>query len=195
MSKKTHESLVDEFTTTYKKYIHRDEAEVFLQYLCRCSNFMFDPASTKYHLAYAGGLVEHSLNVFHRLEWLISNDPIGYVANCVKVPSMESVAIVALLHDVCKADTYELQEDGTYRKEDKFLFGHGEKSVYLINQWIDLTDEEAMAIRYHMGSWNEWEKQDASKVFQSNILAFLLHVADEYATFVDEGKIHENNED
>lgn len=189
MTQRTYESLVDEFITTYRTHIHRDGAEGFLQRLCIESNFITDPASTKYHLAYPGGLVEHSLNVFHRLKWLCSADPLSS-----KSPSDESIAIVGLLHDVCKADTYYV-EDKIYKKKDLFPFGHGEKSVYKILQWMTLTDEEAMAIRYHMGSWNEWEKNDAGEVFKQYPLAFLLHVADEWATFIDEEKIHENDED
>ena len=181
MVPRTYESLVDEFITTYRTLIHRDGAEELLEYLCNSSNFFLDPASTKYHLCKRGGLIEHSLVVFHRLKWLCAIDPLGS-----RSPDEESIAIVSLLHDLCKADTYIEQSDGTYKKHDKFPFGHGEKSVYLISKYMKLTDAEAIAIRYHMGSWNEWEKSDAGTVFQHFPLAFFLHVADEYATFVDE---------
>ena len=69
---------------------------------------------------------------------------------------------------------------------EKFVFGHGEKSVYLITKYMELTDEEAQAIRFHMSSWVENDKAMAGKVFATNKLAWLLHVADEMATYWDE---------
>ena len=74
--------------------------------------------------------------------------------------------------------SYEIKED--------FIFGHGEKSVYLINKYMKLTDEEAQAIRYHMSSWKHDDIPSVGKVYAANPLAFFLHVADEMATYLDE---------
>ena len=73
-----------------------------------------------------------------------------------------------------------------YEIDEQFIFGHGEKSVYLVREFMRLTPEEAQAIRFHMGSWNRDEARNAGDVFAQNPLAFYLHVADEAATFIDE---------
>ena len=74
-----------------------------------------------------------------------------------------------------------------YSWDDPFPYGHGEKSVYLIQKYMQLTDEEALAVRYHMSTWQEKDsKSSIGKVFETNSLAFLLHIADEMATNFDE---------
>lgn len=175
------------FISVFKSNIKRPGAENLLRYMEE-SGFFEDPASTKYHLATKGGLCKHSLNVYARLLLLSASENSNYPNfQMAKSLSLESVAIVALLHDLCKAGTYG-KRDGKYYSADPFPYGHGEKSVYLIQKYMQLTDEEAMAIRYHMGSWNEGDKANAGKVFEKYPLAFLLHVADEFATFMDESK-------
>lgn len=205
----------DRFIIIYKTNIKRQGSQDLLDFLANKSNFMEDPASTRYHLNKPGGLVQHSLNVYDRLKWLCE-------VECTKnqnwtQPDNESIAIVGLLHDICKTNTYrqevksvkvydknavnsasakDIKHDAQgdfiwttqlfYIKDDLFPYGHGEKSVYMINKYMKLTDEEALAIRYHMSSWNESEKDSASRVFERNEFAFLTHLADEFATFVDE---------
>lgn len=205
----------DRFITIYKTYIKRQGSKDLLDFLETKSNFMEDPASTKYHLNKPGGLVQHSLNVYDRLYWLCG-------VECTKnqnwiQPDIESIAIVGLLHDICKTNTYRqelknvkvydedvvnsspaniIKNDAqgsfiwstqtVYIKDDLFPYGHGEKSVYMISKYMKLKDEEAFAIRYHMSSWNKDEADSASKVFEMNEFAFLTHLADEFATFVDE---------
>ena len=73
-----------------------------------------------------------------------------------------------------------------YTIREQFIFGHGEKSVYLINKFMDLTDEEAQAIRFHMGSFNETDKNNVGQVFAQSPLAFFLNMSDGAATFLDE---------
>lgn len=154
------------------------------------SDFFTSPASAKYHLSVEGGLVTHSLNVFYELTALCRHYAPGEY-------SPDTIAIVALLHDVCKAKCYVrgkrwTKVDGnwvqydTYEFKEDFVFGHGEKSVYIVNQFVTLTREEAQAIRFHMGAWQDGEKQNAGNVFRTNKLALLLHMADEIATFIDE---------
>ena len=179
-------AIQDRFIQIYKSNIHRKGSDELLAYL-QTSSFLCDPASSKYHLAEEGGLVLHSVNVWKRLHWLC-NAEATYSDYSV---DDESIAIVGLLHDLCKVGTYIYDYTGDklkFSKNDTFPFGHGEKSVYIINKFMTLTEEEAMAIRYHMGSWNEWEKSDASAVFKKYPLALLAHMADEFATFVDEEK-------
>lgn len=109
------------------------------------TDFFEAPASTRFHGAYPGGLVEHSLNVYYAL--------LGQ--STIREYGGESVAVVALLHDVCKTGYYRRERDGKYSVKDRLPMGHGEKSVYLVMKFMDLTDEEALAIRWHMGAYDD----------------------------------------
>lgn len=109
------------------------------------TDFFEAPASTRFHGAYPGGLVEHSLNVYYAL--------LGQFT--IREYGGESVAVVALLHDVCKTGYYRRERDGKYSVKDQLPMGHGEKSVYLVMKFMDLTDEEALAIRWHMGAYDD----------------------------------------
>lgn len=102
------------------------------------TDFFEAPASTRFHGAYPGGLVEHSLNVYYAL--------LGQ--STIREYGGESIAVVALLHDVCKTGYYRRERDGKYSVKDQLPMGHGEKSVYLVMKFMDLTDEEALAIRW-----------------------------------------------
>lgn len=86
----------EQFKELYRRYIHREGAEELLEWMERETDFFTAPASTKHHLAYPGGLVEHSVNVFRELRKVVIDNE----------PTMEAVAICALLHDLCKANTY-----------------------------------------------------------------------------------------
>ena len=151
----------ERFIQIYKQYINRPGSDKLLDFLLsKNSDFFEAPASTRYHLNYEGGLVEHSLNVYDCLKDYLSRDRIK---NTYQLSfSEESIAIVALLHDLCKINVYKkgmrnVKENGqwiqvpTYEFEDKLPYGHGEKSVYMISGYMKLTREEAIAIRYHMG--------------------------------------------
>ena len=214
----------NEFIKAFQENVSRPGAEELLKYL-ESSSFFTDPASANHHLCVEGGLCEHSVHVYKRLSELIEQRRNEYLTKHSRLPealskafSNESVAIVSLLHDLCKAGTYksEIKNRKTYdpatvmkadpywvkcdaggdyiwesfpgyRWDDQFPYGHGEKSVYLIQKHMALTDEEAFAIRFHMSSWQENDsKASISKVYETNALAFLLHIADEFATFIDE---------
>lgn len=125
------------------------------------TDFYFAPASRGYHGAYAGGLLEHSLNVYDELKRLLAVYPE------VEVPE-DSVIIASLFHDLCKINFYTVEkrnrkndETGVWEKYDaytikeKFCFGgHGSKSVYLAQHFISLTPDEAVAINCHMSCWD-----------------------------------------
>lgn len=176
----------ERFIELYRDYIKREGADELLKWICE-SDFFKAPASTRFHGAYEGGLVEHSVNVFQRLVTM--------------TPPSESVAIVSLLHDICKANFYTVSfrnqknEHGVwvqvpyYTIDDKLPYGHGEKSVYIISQFIKLTPEEAMAIRWHMGGFDEAVKGGSfalSGAWEKYPLGMLLHCADLQATYLDE---------
>lgn len=166
----------EEFLRIYNQNLTgRPGASDFLAWLSD-TDFFTAPASSKYHLARPGGLVEHSVNVYLWLRQLMCDNETDW--------NDESVTICGLLHDVCKANIYKPgAKDQSYTISDEFPYGHGEKSVYLIQKHMALTDEEAQAIRFHMGSWQDGDKANASATFKTNPLAFWLHVADEAATF------------
>ena len=155
------EEIKQQFCEIFYDKIERDGAEELLNFLER-SDFFEAPASTKNHSAYKGGLCQHSINVYHRFVKLLQME---YGENYAEVISEESVAIIALLHDLCKVnfyamDTKNVKRDGQwvqepfYRIEDSLPYGHGEKSVYMISGFMRLTREEAMAINWHMGGFD-----------------------------------------
>lgn len=164
------------------------------------SDFFTAPASTKYHLHVAGGLCQHSLNVYDCMMKLISDWKIeGY--------SKESATIVSLLHDVCKANTYEKsirrvppERSGTgkweteeiYIKNDAYNLGHGSKSIYIIQQHIGLTMEEIECIHAHMGSTDlstMFNSFNLNALFSQNSLAVCLHLADMIASYLCESDL------
>lgn len=150
------------------------------------------PASSRYHGAYAGGLVDHSLAVYDELKRLQS----AYQSDTPVIDD-GTVTIVALLHDLCKVNTYKSviksrkTESGSWEKyqgydhDEQFKFGgHGSKSVFLAARYIKLTDAEATAINCHMGTWEQGRQTDTSNAYNNYPIAWLLHVADEAATFI-----------
>lgn len=155
------------------------------------TDFFTAPASTKYHGAHEGGLLMHSLNVYSQLKKLCK------FYECEASP--ESIAIVALFHDLCKIGTYKTEmrwrkndqnqweQYPTYVFNEDFAFGgHGSKSVYLVQHFMKLEPEEAAAINCHMGQWEATQYGNPTAVYERNKLAWLLHVADEAASFIIE---------
>jgi hypothetical protein len=185
-----------EFIRIYNDNIRRDGAAEFLNDYLMKSDFFTAPASAKFHLAEAGGLSQHSVNVYRRLYALCLSE---YGAE--KTAEMaETIAIVGLLHDVCKVRYYKVDSKNVkvngqwtsqpYFKVDEVLpFGHGEKSVFIIQQYFKLTAEEAMAINWHMGGFDDRVKggsYSASDAFYKYNLCLLAHVADLTAAYLDE---------
>lgn len=158
-------------------FVERDGVQSLLEWL-ESTDFYTAPASTKYHGAYAGGLLEHSLNVYYRL--VRRNTGIN----------IDTLTITALLHDVCKIHLYEKQDGGGYRHNEQFPIGHGEKSVILILRHMQLTDEEITAISWHMGAFDSraGAGRSLSSAWEKCPLALHLHLADMEATWFDEGR-------
>jgi len=187
-------SKKEEFITIYKNMIHREGADKLLDYLCSAgSDFFTAPASTRYHGAYSGGLVEHSLNVYECLQDYLARPRVREQYGLC--PEPETVAIVSLLHDLCKINCYHestrnvKDKDGHwkavpyYEFNDELPYGHGEKSVYIITGFMRLTREEAFAIRFHMGFSEDESKRNVGKSFELYPLGFALHTADMEATY------------
>lgn len=186
----------EKFINIYKSYIKREGSEKLLEYLCS-SDFFTAPASTRFHGSYAGGLCEHSINVFECLKDIMERPRMKEVYGVNY--SDESIAIAALLHDVCKVDFYvestrNVKENGVWKSvpyytiEDKLPYGHGEKSVYIVSGFMRLTRDEAFAIRYHMGFSTGEDLNNIGKAFEMFPLAFAVSVADMEASYFLEGK-------
>lgn len=158
------------------------------------SDFYTAPASTRFHGNYPGGLLEHSLNVYDELKRLLQI--YGEV-----VPATEStVRIVSLFHDLCKVNFYATEKRNrknelgqwesydAYSIKEKFCFGgHGSKSVFILQSFMKLTPEEAVAVNCHMGAFDEGGKNVGSS-FDQYPLAWLTHTADCAAAFILEKK-------
>lgn len=188
----------NEFTELFNAHIKRDGADKLLEYLCN-SDFFTAPASAKFHMAEVGGLCQHSINVYRRLVSGVKND---FGDDYAQKYSDETLAIAGLLHDVCKVNFYAVdyrnvkEESGWVKRpyfkvDERFPFGHGEKSVFIVSQYVKLTAEEAMAINWHMGGFDDRVKggnYSASEAFAKYKLAIYLHVADLEATYLDEDR-------
>ena len=182
----------EQFIEYYKEHIHRDGADKLLDYLTNHSDFFTAPASTRFHGSYPSGLVEHSLHVYECLKAYLSRERCKDVYGLEY--SEETIAIVALLHDICKVNCYKestrnVKVDGQwtqvpyYEFEDHLPYGHGEKSVYIISGFMRLSREEAFAIRYHMGFSNNDDARSVGYSFEHFPLSFALSVADMEATY------------
>lgn len=190
------------FLEIFNRHITRHGHDRLLAYLEHETDFFEAPASAVYHGAAAGGLVEHSLNVYNRLRAIAIRDILeGGVGN--PWPECEeTVAIIALLHDVCKVGCYIAEikqrrgvDSGKWEDYQRYTFrdplplGHGEKSVFLIQQHMSLTPEEAMAIRWHMGGCDAAVKDGFRTMREAmNLSPWVcrLQEADMRATYSDE---------
>lgn len=170
----------------------RPGVDRLLAYLEWETDFFTAPASTKYHGSFEGGLVKHSLDVYH---WLVRFGAL--VTSRMDGVPFNSMALAALLHDICKANFYEIatknvkNADGVWEQvpyysiRDQFPVGHGEKSAMIAQRFISLTDEELAAIRWHMAGFTG----DSDRVILSNALAkwplvAAVHIADLSATYL-----------
>ena len=170
----------EEFIEIFRENVHREGAQALLDYLENKSDFFTAPASARFHGSYAGGLCEHSLNVYHCLKDYLARERVTDLYGLEY--SQESIALVALLHDVCKIGCYKPStrnvkgEDGkwtqvpTFTYEDPLPYGHGEKSVYVVNRW-------------HMGFSGPEDERLVGKALGKYPLAFALSVADMEATY------------
>ena len=181
----------EEFIEIFTQNITRPGADKLLEWL-DTTDFYRAPASTRFHGACESGLVMHSLNVYHALMDRFYTEE----------ESKESFAVVALLHDLCKANYYKAgtrnvknettgqwEKVPAYNVEDMFPYGHGEKSVYLIERFIRLRPAEAVAIRWHMGGFDDAARggcRAMSEAYDKYPLAVKLHMADLEATYLME---------
>ena len=180
----------ESFYTIVKENIHRIGMAGLTEWV-EHTDFFTAPASTHFHGAEEGGLCQHSLNVYNQLKKVAALYAPGKFSD-------ETLAIVSLFHDLCKCNTYKTEMRNAkdtsgqwvkvpfYKFDEDYSYGnHGGKSVFLIMQWMQLSSDEAAAIQSHMGFSNVTNMSEVSSVYEKNTLAWLLHVADEAATYVD----------
>ncbi len=188
----------EEFIKIYTEKINREGADKLLDFLENKSDFFTAPASTRYHNAFEGGLLKHSLNVYKCLVSYMERERVKEEYKLTATD--ESIAVVALLHDLCKVNTYLISMRNAkneitgkwekvpyYELHDTLPYGHGEKSVYMISGFMKLTREEAMAIRWHMGFSGIEDKNMIGRALEAYPFAFALSVADMEASYFLEG--------
>jgi HD domain len=180
--------MKEEFINLLKD-IDRPGMDKLLEFLEK-SDFFTAPASTRFHGAREQGLVEHSLKVYEILKEKIKHSPI-----LIDIPE-ESVRIIALLHDICKTNFYKIdyrnvknslgvwEKAPYYTIEDTIPYGHGEKSVMMITEFMKLTNEEKYAIRWHMGFTEPKEIYNTiGAAYEKYPIALLTNEADLEATY------------
>lgn len=191
-----------DFLAVYNRSIRRNGKAAPLYWLENETDFFTAPASSKNHLAQPGGLVVHSLNVYKRLLEITTRDVFGGTDGALLAEEVrETVAILGLLHDVCKVGVYhqtdpfkaamegKLDTMAPYEFRDTFPLGHGEKSLFLITCHMALTEEEALAIRWHMGAYDDAVKGGSRSMTEAMNLSpwvWRLQEADMCAAWIDE---------
>ena len=169
--------------------VNREGMDKLLEFI-DATDFYTAPASTRFHGSYEGGLLEHSLKVYEILKEKVKHTPIEMEV------SEDTLIISALLHDICKVKYYKVDyrnaknDRGEWEKvpyytvEDTIPYGHGEKSVMMLTEYIKLTPEEKYAIRWHMGFTEPKEQYSTiSAAYKKYPLALLLHEADLESTY------------
>ena len=182
----------ERFLEIFRREVTREGSDKLLDWL-EGTDFFTAPASTRYHCACQFGLVMHSLSVY---------DVMMEKHFTEGEDNRESFALCALLHDLCKAQYYKVstrnvknEQTGQWEKqpyymvEDSFPYGHGEKSVFLIERFLRLKPAEATAIRWHMGGFDDAARGGCfaiSLAYEKYPLAVKLHLADLESTYLRE---------
>lgn len=168
----------------------REGIEDVIQFLEK-SDFYKAPASTRFHGSFEGGLLAHSMKVYEILKNNVKNAVVDLNV------SDDTLIIIALLHDICKVNFYKTDyrnaknERGEWEKvpyytvDDTIPYGHGEKSVMMLTEYMKLTVEEKYCIRWHMGFTEPKEVYNTlGQAFKKYPLALFLHEADLEATYL-----------
>lgn len=174
----------------------KENMEALIDYLENRTDYFTAPASTQFHGAYHGGLVDHSLAVYDNLVKMVESFQI--------FAKPESLIIIALLHDICKTNFYKTgyrnrknETTGQWEKveiyeiDDKLPLGHSEKSIIMLQQFIKLSKEETLAIRWHMGAFDDSVQggyggmKALSNAYQMCPLAAAMHMADMATSYFD----------
>ncbi len=163
--------------------VHRKGMENVINYL-HASDYFKAPASTQHHLCCIGGLALHSLTVYHTFTTMNEQFMLGF--------DEDTIILSSLLHDACKINLYvpnlttkkQIQSTSKpFKTKDEFPVGHGEKSVMILKGLgLDLTDEEAVLIRWHMGNFEYGYKTYESALKKKFPKHQFLFIADYIST-------------
>ncbi|NCB48664.1 MAG: hydrolase [Clostridia bacterium] len=190
-------SAKEKYLKIFKENIKREGAQELLEFIEK-SDFFTSPASSKFHSNFEGGLCLHCVNVYERFKNILTSE---YGEELSHKISNESIAVIALLHDLCKIENYKVdyrnvKVNGEWTKQAYYAYndsslpyGHGEKSVYMISGYMRLTREEAMAINWHMGGFDSrvlGGSYDLSRAFRQFPTTLLFSIADLSASYLDE---------
>ena len=180
--------MKEEFLELLRK-VNREGINELIEFIQK-TDFFKAPASTRFHGDHEGGLVEHSIKVYEILKHKVETN-----IEPIKV-SEESLIIIALLHDLCKANFYKVDYRNAknalgvwekvpyYTVDDTIPYGHGEKSVMMITEYMKLTSEQKYCIRSHMGFTEPKEQYTTlGLAYKKYPLALLTHEADLEATY------------
>lgn len=188
-------------------YREKADTEGLVEFLLN-SDFFEAPASSKYHCNFKGGLCQHSLNVYKNLKALTSVYTPGAYTD-------ETLIIISLFHDLSKTNFYTTytkkfknysikgkftDEKGKYDWDEEEYYSvkdakdrllardHEVNSCFLLQKYIPLTDEEAIAIMNHHGGWglDAMKAGEVSAIYEKYTLAILLHMADLASVYIDE---------
>lgn len=166
------------FVALMEKTILQEECFELIRRL-KPRGFFTAPASAKYHGNYEGGLFDHSYKMTLCLLALTQQLEL-------KWQRPQSPYLVGMLHDLCKCDQYIRKDDGTYDYQKALvLTGHGDKSVIIAQRIVNLTDEEILCIRWHMGAYDDksvWNNLNAAIEHYPNVL--FTHTADMMASTI-----------
>lgn len=181
--------MKEEFIKLLKE-TNREGMDKLIEFLEK-SDFFIAPASTRFHGSKEGGLLEHSMKVYEILKYKVENSVVPINTK------EESIRIIALLHDICKTNFYKVDyrnaknDLGVWEKvpyytiDDTIPYGHGEKSVMMLTEYMKLTNEEKYAIRWHMGYTEPKELYTTiGAAYKKYPIALLTHEADLEATYL-----------
>lgn len=170
---------------------NREGMDKLLQWMEE-NEYYTSPSSTKFHGAYEGGLLIHSVTIYQVFKDMVKNLHI-------QIPE-ESIIICSLLHDACKVNYYIPKSSGGYTTNKEHPAGHCSLSVKIIEQFIKLTDMEKQLISFHMGmysshefmnlsNWSmgkgEYTIKELSDAWNENKVAKMFYFADEIASFIE----------
>lgn len=173
----------------------RDGIDKLADYLSDSTDFFTAPASTRFHNNFSGGLAQHCLNVYENFKSLLEIKGIEM--------SEDSIIICALLHDLCKCNTYVVEtrnrknEQGQWEKYNIWATNkdvdiplpHSSRSIAIIRKFIKLSIKEELTIFYHMGPYGgeDYEYRNMLKAANEKYpQTVLFYVADTIASYLDE---------
>lgn len=173
-----------EYFVELLKRTKREGNEQLVQWL-ENKGFFESPSSSKFHGAYEGGLLKHSINVFELFKQLVKEHQLALFE--------DNIIICGLLHDVCKAGMYIPGRLG-YSFNPQFKgAGHANLSIDIIEKYMKLLDLEKEIIRYHMGVYGtiepiaEYSLQDMINAFRDNRVKFFHHCDEKAAQLIEAG--------